>query len=46
MTIFDDVMMTVASCIHGINFDYGGFNPIVWIEVFDVCDGSLVEVMA
>ena len=33
-------------CIHGITFDDGGFNPIVWIEVCDVYDGSLVEVMA
>ena len=23
-------------CIHGMNFDDSGFNPIVWIEVFDV----------
>ena len=47
MTIsFDDDMMMGCICIHGINFDDGGFNPIVWIEVFDVYDGSLVEVMA
>ena len=43
---FTMILWWVASCIHGITFDDGGFNPIVRIEVFDVYDGSLVEVMA
>ena len=43
MTILTMIWWRVASLHSWHNFDEGDFNPIVWIEVFDVCDGSLVE---
>ena len=43
MTIMMMIWWCVASLHSWHNSDDGGFNPIVRIGVFDVCDDSLVE---